>query len=86
MAKISKTHHRTKKGVIKRNPKKVDRVDLIIAYENGELSDNDTLKLFSILIKDGLVWNLQGSYGRTATTLIDNGYISKEGKILRQVS
>jgi hypothetical protein len=62
---------------------KSDQVDLIMAYEQGDLSDEETLGLFSDLIKSGLVWNLQGHYGRTAKALIDNGYITKEGKILK---
>lgn len=61
----------------------MDNVDLIIAYESEELSDIDTLKLFSQLIKSGQAWSLQGHYGRTAKALIDNGYISEKGKILK---
>ncbi len=59
-------------------------VDMIIAYETGELEAEDTLKLFARLVKNGQAWSLQGSYGRTAQSLIDEGYISKEGKILKK--
>jgi hypothetical protein len=57
----------------------------IIAYESGEGDANDVLELFSGLIRSGLVWSLQGHYGRTATMLIEKGYLNYEGKILKRV-
>lgn len=45
----------------------------IIAYENGELSEEETILLFQSLISTGLVWQLQGSYGRQAIELIRLG-------------
>jgi len=57
-------------------------VDKIIAYEAGELDNNDTFELFSELIKNGMAWTLQGHYGRVAAALIDGGYLSKTGDIL----
>lgn len=57
-------------------------IDLMIRYESGEASDEETLELFSDLIKNGQAWTLQGHYGRTAKALIEGGYISREGKIL----
>jgi hypothetical protein len=59
-------------------------VDNIIAYESGELADNDILILFSELIKNGMAWTLQGCYGRTAKALIEGGYISDKGEILKE--
>jgi hypothetical protein len=59
-----------------------DIMSMIMAYESEELSNIKTLELFAKLIKTGMAWSLQGHYGRTAQSLIDNGYISKEGKIL----
>ena len=58
------------------------RVNMMIQYECGELDDNGTLELFSELIKTGKAWKLQGHYGRTASAIIDAGYISKDGEIL----
>lgn len=58
--------------------------DRIIAYEMGELDDNETLELFSELVKNGLAWTLQGSYGRTAHNLIQFGFLDRNGKILRR--
>ena len=48
-------------------------LDSMIAYEEGELSDEETIDLFQELIDTGLVWKLQGSYGRAAKELIDTG-------------
>jgi hypothetical protein len=46
----------------------------IVAYEQGELNDDETVELFQGLIDSGLAWSLQGSYGRTANALIEGGY------------
>jgi len=58
-----------------------DLIGTMMEYESGELSDLKTLKLFSFLIKSGRAWELQGSYGHTAHALIQDDWISKEGKI-----
>lgn len=65
--------------------KKISIVDYIIDYEQGQLSDKKTLQLFANLIKSGQVWSLQGHYGRTASALIQDGWISKQGQILKKV-
>lgn len=59
-----------------------DLVGRIIEFEDGELSDDEAIELFAELIKSGLAWSLQGSYGRTARDLIAMGLISEEGEIL----
>jgi len=64
---------------------KTNVVDMIIAYESGELNDNETLELFSNLIKSGQAWRLQGHYGRTARAIIEAGYISEDGEILEVI-
>jgi hypothetical protein len=56
----------------------------IIAYEVGELNEMDSLELFSELIKSGMAWTLQGHYGRTASELINGGYLAKDGELLRE--
>jgi hypothetical protein len=48
-------------------------LDQIIAYEMGELDEDEVIRLFQNLIDSGLVWKLQGHYGRTARALIDAG-------------
>jgi hypothetical protein len=56
-------------------------IDKMIAYESGEMTDTETLELFSELIRTGMAWKLQGSYGRTANRLIDLGLIGKGGEL-----
>ena len=46
-------------------------------------SNEQTLELFSQLIKSGQAWTLQGCYGRQAMAFIRAGYISKTGELLR---
>lgn len=45
----------------------------LIAYENGELSEQDIVVLFQHLIRTGQVWQMHPSYGRVAAVLIENG-------------
>ena len=53
-----------------------DLVGNIIAFENGELDDDDTIAFFQHLVTTGLAWSLQGSYGRTAMALIEAGLVT----------
>ena len=50
-------------------------IDKIIAYEQGELDDEQTLEFFQELVNNGMAWILQGHYGRTAMSLINAGLI-----------
>lgn len=50
-------------------------IDAIIAYESGDLDEEAVIELFQELVDSGLVWSLQGSYGRTAVALIEAGLI-----------
>ena len=52
-------------------------VDLIIQYEQNELQGAELINFFQLLIDMGIVWRLQGTYGRTAKTLIDLGHCSE---------
>jgi hypothetical protein len=61
----------------------IDLTDEIIAYEQGELDGPQTVRLFSLLVKNGMAWTLQGSYGRAARALILDGFLSRTGDILR---
>ena len=58
-------------------------IDKIMAYEQGELDANGTLELFSELVKTGMAWTLQGSYGRAAMGMIQRGWLDENGNILR---
>jgi hypothetical protein len=51
-----------------------DVVGFVMAYEGGELDDDEIVKGFQHLIDNGQVWHLQGSYGRQAQRLIDDGW------------
>ena len=48
----------------------IDLVDRILAYEQGDMGQEDALRFFQELIDTGLAWRLQGHYGRTAARLI----------------
>jgi len=57
----------------------MDYIDKIIAYENGEMTDEEIVEFFQELIDEGTVWHLQGSYGRLASDLIDMGLCNARG-------
>lgn len=53
-------------------------VDSIIRYENGEMDEYELLEFFQHLIDTGMAWQLQGHYGRTAMSLIEDGYCTRK--------
>ena len=55
--------------------KPYDTVGNIMAFESGELDEDATLELFQHLVDTGLAWQLQGTYGRAASRLIEAGKI-----------
>lgn len=56
----------------------MDQVDKIIAFEQGDLDREQIIALFQELLDSGLVFKLQGSYGRMATQLLEYGLIEKK--------
>jgi hypothetical protein len=52
-------------------------IERLMLFENGEMEEQDVLDLFQELVDSGLVWKLQGSYGRMAQRLIDIGSIKR---------
>jgi hypothetical protein len=52
-------------------------VNKIIKYESGEMSEDEFVSFFQELIDSGLCWQLQGHYGRTAATLLEEGLCNK---------
>jgi len=52
-----------------------DLTSLIIAFESGELDEEETIALFQELVDTGMAWQLQGSYGRMARCLIEAGLV-----------
>ena len=49
----------------------------VMAYESGEMNDEEMVAFFQEIIDSGLVWGLQGHYGRTAAALIERGVCHK---------
>ena len=54
------------------------QIDKIIAYEQGELDEEETPELFQVLVDSGLAWALQGSYGRQAMAFLEAGLITQK--------
>jgi len=50
------------------------KIDDIIAYENGDMTEEETITFFQGLIDNGIAWTLQGHYGRIAMALIESGH------------
>ena len=57
----------------------LDAVMIIECVDNPEIESY--LEAWASLIKSGACWSLQGFYGRTATSLIEQGIISEDGTI-----
>lgn len=53
-----------------------DLVDKFIRFESDEMEDDETIDFFQYLVDTGMVWRLQGSYGRMAQYLIELGVVS----------
>jgi len=53
----------------------------IIAYENGELPNEDVYALFQFLLDSGMIHSLQGSYQRMAEDLLLAGVIEMPKKM-----
>lgn len=54
-----------------------DMLSFVTNYEAGELADDDVIDGFQHMVDDGSAWQLQGSYGRTAATLIEAGLVTR---------
>jgi len=54
-------------------PTPPDLLDRLMDFEAGLLDEDATITLFQSLIDSGLAWTLQGSYGRMAQMLIEDG-------------
>jgi hypothetical protein len=51
-------------------------VDQLIAYEEGQLTEDQEIAFFEHLVQTGTCWQLQGHYQRVAATLMEAGLIS----------
>ena len=51
-------------------------LDALMAYEAGQMDEDQIVEFFQELVDTGLAWQLQGSYGRTAEVLIEAGWVT----------
>lgn len=59
----------------------MDTFEAIRVIEGEEVADEDTqLEAWQHLVDTGLVWQLQGFYGRTAAQLLDAGVLAQPGR------
>jgi hypothetical protein len=63
----------------------LDLTSALLEFERGELDTVGFLELFAGLVGTGQAWELQGSYERIATDLIEGGYITPTGAITEKV-
>ena len=61
----------------------INELESIDKYKAGILRGQEVLELFSYLLKTGRVWDLE--FGKFAGNLIDRGYLSESGAILRGI-
>lgn len=52
-------------------------VEQLVEYECGLLDGEGVLALFQELVDTGMAWKMQGSYGRMAEHLLDEGLITR---------
>lgn len=54
-----------------------DAVGFIMDFEAGALDEDEVIDGFQHMLDTGLVWQLQGKYGREAAALLDAGLIER---------
>jgi hypothetical protein len=54
----------------------MSQLDAMMAWELGTISEGEAIHLFQGLVDNGLVWRLQGMYGRQAMRFINAGLVS----------
>lgn len=57
-----------------------DLTGKLMDYEDGRLDANQTIELFQELVNTGVVWQLQGAYGRLAAQLIERGLVTQKSQ------
>jgi len=59
-----------------------DACSIVEGFCGYEPTEEEQLQAWAHLIRTGVVWSLQGWYGRTAAAIIEAGYINQEGEII----
>lgn len=57
---------------------KEEILNKIIAFENGELSEDEIIEFFKELYQKNILFGLQGTYQRTFNNLCESGLINLE--------
>jgi hypothetical protein len=50
--------------------------DFVIAFESGECTEEEVIEGFQLLLNEGILFQLQGSYGRAGIELLKAGLIT----------
>ena len=61
-------------------------LDDLVTWDDGELNEADTIKLFQELVANGDVWVLGGAYAKQAQIMINKGLIKKADKIKSKIA
>ena len=51
----------------------MEDIKALVDYENGELDAEEEVALMQEMINSGMAWKMQGSYGRAAMAMIEEG-------------
>ena len=56
-----------------------DELDAILYIEQDASDEETTIAAWQLLVDTGLVWKLQGFYGRGASNMIEAGILTRPG-------
>ena len=73
MRRLSKS---TDRILRERNNNMQNLTERIVSYEQGDLTEEQTIQLFQHLVDSGMIMNLQGHYHRLAAQLLEAGLIT----------